>query len=119
MDNNGIKSVDPASESRYFHNGKYWSSERLRDFADIKGYEVFDIPLKALDLSVKAFKCEDLYDFIFHLKRLKKVNYEIPIILDDKGRVADGFHCIAKAFYDGKENVKAIRLLEMPDEDEI
>lgn len=117
MDKHGIKSINPATESQYHVDGKYWSSETLRNWADIKQYDVFDLPLKAIDLSVHAFECNNLYDFIFHLKRLKKVNYDIPIILDDKGRVADGFHCIAKAFFDGKESIKAVRLLEMPDED--
>lgn len=119
MNKNGIRSIDPATESLYKQGQKYWSSETLRNFADVKQYEMFDMPLKAIDLSVKPFTCETFKDFIFHICRFKKVNYDIPIILDDNSKVADGFHCIAKAFMDGKDSVKAVRLLEMPEPDKI
>lgn len=43
MDKHGIKSINPATESQYHVDGKYWSSKTLRNWADIKQYDVFDL----------------------------------------------------------------------------
>lgn len=117
MDNNGIRSIDPVYESMYKRGDKQWSSDTLREFARQEGYQVFDMPLKAIDISREPFKIRNLKDFIYHAKRLKNVNFNIPIILDDNGTVADGNHHIVKAFLEGKDYVKAIRLLKMPESD--
>ena len=114
MDKNGIRSIDPEIESIYVRDKKNWTSKTLREFADARNYDVFDLPLKAIDLSVMPFDCRNMQEFIFQVKRLNKVNFDIPIILDDKGRIADGNHHIVRAFLEGKDSVKAVRLLEMP-----
>ena len=45
------------------------------------------------------------------------LNY--PIILDDCGQIADGYHRLCKAILEGRETIKAIRLEEMPAPDRI
>ena len=62
----------------------------------------------------KIWKAQTLYDFIFQCKRVNQCSLEYPIILDEVGQIADGYHRLCKAILEGKETIKAIRLLEMP-----
>ena len=52
-------------------------------------------------------------------KRVNQCSLEYPIILDEVGQIADGYHRLCKAILEGKETIKAIRLLEMPAPDRI
>lgn len=57
-------------------------------------------------------------DFIFQVNRTLNANYtKYPIILDNFGQVADGWHRICKAILDGKKTIKAYRITEMPKPD--
>jgi hypothetical protein len=101
-------------ESQYNGKGGHWKASTLYDFAKAKEYPVVDMPLWCVDLSTEAFECAQLKDFIFQCKRVSDCSLEYPIILDDKGCIADGYHRVCKAILEGKETIKAIRLLEMP-----
>lgn len=101
-------------ESQYNRKDGFWKAKTLYDFAKAKEYPIVDLPLWGIDLSTEAFECSQLKDFIFQCKRVKECSLDYPIILDDKGIIADGYHRVCKAILNGKETIKAIRLLEMP-----
>lgn len=101
-------------ESQYNREDGTWKAQTLYDFAKAKGYPVEDMPLWCVNLSAEAFESSNLKDFIFQCKRVNKCSLEYPIILDDMGVIADGYHRVCKAILDGKKVIKAIRLLKMP-----
>lgn len=89
----------------------------LKLIEESKKYKVFDFPLAAVNLSLNPFKCDNLDYFIFQMKRVNNTDLAYPIILDDKGQVADGWHRIVKAILKGHRTIKAIRLEKMPEPD--
>lgn len=106
-------------ESEYHRMDGTWKAQTLYDFAKAKEYPVMDMPLWCVDLSTEAFECAQLKSFIFQCKRVTDCSLDYPIILDDKGIIADGYHRVCKAILEGRETIKAIRLLEMPAPDRI
>lgn len=106
-------------ESEYHSKDGTWKAQTLYDFAKAKEYPARDMPLWCVDLSTEAFECAQLKDFIFQCKRVSDCSLEHPIILDDKGCIADGYHRLCKAILEGRETIKAIRLEEMPAPDRV
>lgn len=107
-------------EDGNFSDGdRSWRPETLYNFAKAKEYPTIEIPLCAIDLGNMPFDCSDLAEFIFQCKRVRSCSLDYPIILDDKGCIADGYHRVCRAILEGKETIKAIRLLEMPSPDHI
>ncbi len=104
-------------ESKYVRGNKSWKAKSLYLFAKAKEYEVMDLPLWAVNLSSNCFDSWSLQSFIFQVERVNKCSLEHPIILDDYGQIADGYHRVCKAILEGKETIKAIRMLEMPTPD--
>lgn len=105
-------------ESHYVRGNLKWRADTLYKFAEQEGLTEFDYPLVAFNMSVNdVFALENLSDFIFQMKRVSNCDYSIPIILDDYGQAADGYHRVCKAILDGKESIKAIRLNRMPEAD--
>lgn len=102
------------SDSEYRRGDKIWKAQTLYDFAKAKEYPVMDMPLWNVDLTDEPFECNQLHEFIFQCKRVLNCSLDYPIILDDYGQIADGYHRLCKAILEGKETIKAIRLLEMP-----
>ena len=102
------------AEFEYHRGNKVWNAKALYDFAKEKAYPVLDMPLWNINLTTEAFECGQLHSFIFQCKRVMECSLEYPIILDDTGQIADGYHRLCKAILEGKETIKAIRLLEMP-----
>ncbi len=105
------------TENNYVNYGKTWSAIKLIEFS--KQYETFDLPLAGIDLTRKGWPINDIDDFIHHANRVHKADLQYPIILDECGVVADGFHRIAKAIIMGKTTIKAIRLIKMPEPDSV
>lgn len=106
-------------ESEFHRGNKIWKAQTLYDFAKAKEYPILDMPLWNIDLTSEPFECNQLHSFIFQCKRVKECSLEYPIILDDVGQIADGYHRLCKAILEGRETIKAIRLLEMPAPDNI
>lgn len=107
------------AESEYHRGDKVWFAQTLYDFAKAKEYSIMDMPLWNIDLTAEPFECNQLHSFIFQCKRVMECSLEYPIILDDVGQIADGYHRLCKAILEGRETIKAIRLLEMPAPDRI
>lgn len=101
-------------ESEYHRGNKVWKASTLYLFAKAKEYPVRDLPLWCVDLSEQGFSSSSLKQFIFQCKRVKECSLDYPIILDDCGQIADGYHRLCKAILEGQETIKAIRLEEMP-----
>lgn len=106
-------------ESEFVRGNKVWRAETLYLFAKAKEYPVLDLPLWAVDLTDKAFSADNLSQFIFQCKRVQECSLDYPIILDDCGQIADGYHRVCKAIIEGRETIKAIRLEAMPAPDRI
>lgn len=102
-------------EESEFHRGeKVWKAETLYLYAKAKELPVLDLPLWAINLSCNPFEMSDLQNFIFQCKRTQEVSLDYPIILDNYGQIADGYHRVCKAILEGRETIKAIRLQDMP-----
>lgn len=106
-------------ESEFVRGNEAWRAETLYLFAKAKEYPVLDLPLWAVDLTSKSFSADNLSQFIFQCKRVQDCSLEYPIILDDYGQIADGYHRVCKAIMEGRETIKAIRLEVMPSPDRI
>jgi hypothetical protein len=55
---------------------------------------------------------------IEHCKRMIDADLSYPVILGPNGEVLDGVHRIGKAMLAGETKVRAVRLAQMPEEDE-
>ena len=105
--------------SEFRRGNNVWLAETLYLFAKAKEYPVLDLPLWAIDLSDEPFESRNLKQFIENVKRVNDCSLEYPVILDDCGQIADGYHRLCKAILEGRETIKAIRLEEMPSPDRI
>ena len=105
--------------SEFRRDNNVWRAETLYLFAKAKEYPVLDLPLWAIDLSDEPFESRNIKQFIENVKRVNDCSLEYPVILDDNGQVADGYHRLCKAILEGHETIKAIRLEEMPTPDRI
>lgn len=104
------KLTDNYFESRGFS----YDVSNLIQFCKEKGYKPFDLPLAGIDISIDPFEINSFYKFLDHCKRVENCDLKYPVIINDKGFIADGWHRIAKAILSGKTSVKAIRMNEMP-----
>ena len=104
------------SENCYNRGEFSWDVATLISYCKEKNYPVFDLPLAAIPMSGMPLTITTYKQFIQHCKRVHDADLEYPIILDDNGSVADGYHRIAKAVLRGDVTIKAIRILEMPAE---
>ena len=83
-------------------------------------YDVFDLPLDGINISAIPWdntKCKG--DIADHFIKVNKANLKYPIILDNYGYIADGWHRVVKALALGHKTIKAIRLVHMPNDYEL
>ena len=52
-----------------------------------------------------------------HARRFRSVDFDHPIILNEREEIVDGGHRICKALLEGIPTVKAVRLTESPEPD--
>ena len=102
------------SESNYRRGDEHWMAATLSKAVMDQGLEPFDLPLAALDLSVLHFSVKSADEFIWQMKRCLDCDYNIPIMLDNLGQIADGSHRVCKAILEGKSTILAYRLQNMP-----
>lgn len=106
------------SENNYVNYGRRYTAHSLIEHS--KKYPVFDLPLAGVNLSGCPWGGEMNTDnFIYHAKRVADADLSKPIILDDFGYIADGWHRICKAILEGRKTIKAVRLEDMPEPFEI
>jgi len=58
--------------------------------------------------------CRSIAD---HMRLVNETSLEHPIILSPKNRVMDGMHRVMKAYLNGDETIRAVRLKEDPEPD--
>ena len=89
-------------------NKVYLATSLARHAEDLR---VFELPLMGLDLSRMPWSSSmnNIKDFAGHMKRVMKADLKYPIILDDEGYIADGWHRVAKALLEDKPTIKAVR----------
>ena len=102
------------AENRYLCDGKIWAASTLVEWCKEKEYKPFKMPLAGIDLHNMPWEVLTLDDFIWHCKRMNDADDKYPIILDDYGRICDGFHRVCKAIMNNKTEIDAIRIEEMP-----
>ena len=95
--------------------GNVWNVLKLIEHS--KQFKPFNMPLAGIDLSRMPWEIDNINTFVYHVKRVEKTEMIHPIILDDEGIIADGWHRVAKAILKGKTYIKAIRLESMPNPD--
>ena len=106
-------------DSCYNRKEKRWNASTLYRYAEKLKLKPFDATIASFDLNISAFSLDNLAQFIFQCKRVNDYNLDYPIILDDYGTIADGYHRLCKAILEGKTTIKAIRLSDMPEPDDI
>lgn len=108
------------AENIYTSNGNTWSAPNLVQWCNEKEYPIFDLPLAGIDLSYSPWSnLSNVKQIANHFKRVQLADLDYPIILDDHGYIADGWHRVIKALIEGKNTIKAIRIQEMPQPDGI
>lgn len=102
------------SENCYIVNNDKYDVSNLIRFCQEKKYQPFDMPLAGICFENLPFSISNFISFCNHIKRVNNTDLNYPIIIDNYGYVADGWHRIAKAILLGKRTIKAIRMEEMP-----
>jgi hypothetical protein len=100
-------------------NARVWNASTLVKAAKDQKCKVFDLPLAGINLRILPFQIKDLDDFVYQVKRMNDTDLKYPIILDWCGQIADGWHRVAKAIYEGKATIKAYRLKKYVKPDKI
>lgn len=101
-------------ENYYERDGKTWDCPTLIEYCKMKQYEVFDLPLIGIALNGLPWGINDMSDFIHHTYRVNRTDLKYPIILDNHGNIADGWHRVVNAILNGESTIKAIRIQVMP-----
>lgn len=103
------------SDNQYVVNGNKYDVSTLIQFCKEKEYPVFDMPLAGINIEYMPFTVNGFLSFCNHVKRINDTSLDYPILIDDNGYIADGWHRVAKAILNGNVTIKAIRMMEMPD----
>jgi hypothetical protein len=105
--------------SGYYRNGdKLWSVQTL--IKACEGLPVMLVPVDAIDLGAWPWGSKMSLDkFAEHMMRAMDCDLRYPIIFDDVGYIADGWHRLAKALVTGRKKIRGVRLRVMPDPDKI
>jgi hypothetical protein len=103
------------------HGLDAWDVDRLiRLTAD---FPVIDVPLheiRDLDTPYWAFPdspAPTVRELIGHMRMVRDVDPQYPVILGSDGRVMDGMHRIVKAVLDGRTTIRAVRFDRDPEPD--
>ena len=99
-----------------------WYTERLWKLAkDLPEYDVDVESFAELDRDCwfGEGRTPTIREVAEHCRRINHADPEIPVIVNDNGRLMDGGHRLARALIEGRRRVKAVRFEEMPEPDEI
>lgn len=92
--------------------GNSWSAKYLYDKVKELGLEVEKIKLRHLDLSSLPWQdgvIQNMDCFVYHAVRVQNCDSSIPIIMRQDGFIVDGWHRVAKAILEGKEEISVYR----------
>ena len=99
-----------------------WDVSRLRDASSDLG--VIEISLSEIDEFDTVYWFDDEHpptcrSVVDHARRIAAADTSDPILLSPDGLVVDGMHRAAKALLDGATTIRAKRLPEYPEPDQI
>ena len=100
------------ADQYYKVKNDFWSIPRLIELS--KDLEIFEIPMKCLNIFNLYPKATNTKEFVDHVRDVINADMSYPIILDDEGYVMDGRHRIMKALLEGYETIKAVRFDKTP-----
>ena len=105
-------------EDSFFSNGTSgWKAQTLVRAAEKQKCKVFDLPLAGIDLRRMPFRLDSIDDFAYQVKRMLRTDLKYPIILDNHGFIADGWHRVVRAMVEERQTIKEMRLTFMPPSD--
>ncbi len=101
-------------ENNKFQSGKQvWGITRLIERA--KGLESFDLPLQAINIGTEIWNpIQTPKKLAEHMKQVMAADLDYPVILDDEGFIMDGWHRVARALFEGRATIKAVRFEVTP-----
>lgn len=107
----------PLLDEHFVDDKKEWNTSTLIRAA--KDMEPYDLQISAIDLAVRPFKVDSFYQFLYQVSRMNDADLSYPVIQTPTGYICNGWHRLARAILRGDETIKAVRLKQMPDADEI
>lgn len=78
-----------------------------------RNLQVFKMPMATVNFE-GILSDGNTRDFVKHMKAVLDADLSYPIIFDPAGRLLDGRHRIAKALFEQKEYILAVRFEEYP-----
>ena len=99
-------------------NGDYWKATTLYDAAKKQKCKIYRLPVEHIDLTDMPFDVRNVYGFAYHTKRMMDTDLKYPVLVGPLGGILDGWHRVAKALFEKRTYVKAIKLDVLPDPDE-
>lgn len=95
----------------------WWYIPTLIDYIKDNHVLEMDLDLASIDLSVMPWSCTSILQFIQHVIDIDEVDFKYPVILSPGGWVMNGWHRVVKGILEGKQTIKAVRLLTLPKRD--
>jgi hypothetical protein len=100
------------SDNTFELNDRVWLVTSLIEKS--KNLPVFDLPLAHIDVAVKLWDINTVYNFAYHMKKCNEADLSYPVIMDATGFIMDGWHRVAKALVLGLESIKCVRFEDTP-----
>ncbi len=118
MKNNPVTKIYEPMDLSDHHYCNYGRKYKVLDLIELsKGCKQFNIRLDSIDLSVRPWEyTERIADLADHIMRMNDADLDSPVILDLYGYICDGWHRVVKALTEDRRIIKAVRLLEMPED---
>lgn len=91
------------------HGKAEWRISDLVALVNEYGLKSFHLPLQFIDIQSHYFKCDDLYEFMQHMKMVQEADLDRPIIMSHRGQILDGRHRICKAIMEGRTHILAVK----------
>lgn len=113
----GLQKMNLSDNVFVNENGQYWTVPNLIQYCREKKYQVFKLPLAGVNIESLPWKVRTLDDFLWHSKRIKDADLKYPVLLDNYGKICDGYHRVCKAILEGCSEIDAIRIDVMPEPD--
>jgi len=104
------------SEQTYL-GADWWYIPTLLDYIKDNHVIEMDLDLASVDLGVLPWRCKSILQFIQHVIDIDEVDFKYPVIMSPGGWVMNGWHRVVKGILDGKQTIKAVRLLTLPKPD--
>lgn len=99
------------------NNKGSWYVANLIDRTKTEPIIDYVIDLMSVNLDVKVWEVDNVFDFLSHVKRINEADLTLPVIVSAEGWILDGWHRIAKAVLLGNDGVKAVRFISNPEFD--